>query len=156
MAVAAGAYCAYKAAQLFSGDADLGVQGLSVPQDWWEGKVVWITGASSGIGEAFAKEVAARGARVILSARRQAALEMIQASLAGSEQHMVLPLDAEDFASHTAAVEAVWDRYGRLDVLLLNAGRGGAALAEHTDFALSRKMMELNVLHCVSLTEPQH
>jgi NADPH:quinone reductase-like Zn-dependent oxidoreductase len=123
-------------------DADFSVYGQSMPLNWWNEKVVWITGASGGIGEAFAQKVARLGACVILSARREVELQRVVASLPGNSHdgpgHMALCLDAEDFESHKAAVEAVWQRYGRLDIFLLNAGRGGAALAEDTEFNSSK------------------
>ena len=56
-------------------------------------KVVWITGASSGIGEALAYEFAQQGARLVLSARRADVLEQVKAKCKNASQHLVLPMD---------------------------------------------------------------
>jgi len=78
-------------------------------------KVVWITGASSGIGEALAKEYARRGARLVLSARRQEELERVRDGLVNSEEHVVLPLDLGQSEAMAPAVERVRQACGRLD-----------------------------------------
>ena len=70
-------------------------------------KVVWITGASSGIGEALAREYARRGAQLVLSARREEELERVRAGLVNSEAHLVLPLDLANSDAMEAAVEQV-------------------------------------------------
>jgi dehydrogenase/reductase SDR family protein 7 len=149
---AAGLYAGYQLSRFALADADLSVVDRSMPEGWWKEKVVWITGASSGIGEAFAMKVAKLGARLVLSARRESELNRVKMAASGSERHLVLPMDAEDFDSHEKLVEKVLQEMGSIDVLLLNAGRGGSELATKTDFESTRKMIDLNVLHCVSLT----
>jgi dehydrogenase/reductase SDR family protein 7 len=62
-------------------------------------------------------------------------------------------MDAEDFDSHEALVHRVMEEMGSIDVLLLNAGRGGSELATKTAFESTRQMLNLNVLQCVSLTK---
>ena len=59
-----------------------------------DGKRVWLSGASSGIGEELAKQLAAKGAKLVLSARNEQALEQVKNSLVG-QGHVVLPLDFE-------------------------------------------------------------
>ncbi|MEZ4683450.1 MAG: SDR family NAD(P)-dependent oxidoreductase, partial [Caldilineaceae bacterium] len=61
------------------------------------GKVAWVTGASSGIGEALVRALAAAGARLVLSARRVDALERVRTACANADQHLVLPFDLLDF-----------------------------------------------------------
>ncbi|MBL4570167.1 MAG: SDR family NAD(P)-dependent oxidoreductase, partial [Alcanivorax sp.] len=78
------------------------------------GKVVWITGASSGIGESVAKEYARRGATLVLSARREAELERVRDGLVNGDDHLVLPLDLADAEAMPAAVAAVRQRFDRL------------------------------------------
>src|SRR5690606_39345844 len=78
-------------------------------------QVVWITGASSGIGEALAVEFSRYGAQVVLSARREDELERVRQTLVWPDNHLVLPLDVTDTDSFAAAVEQVRARYGRLD-----------------------------------------
>ena len=88
-----------------------------------QGKVIIITGASSGIGAASAKLLASQGARVVLGARRADKLEALAAEIraaGGDAIHQVL--DVTRPADHDAIVQRAKDRYGRVDVIFLNAG----------------------------------
>jgi dehydrogenase/reductase SDR family member 7B len=62
----------------------------------YKGKVIWITGASSGIGEALAQTLAKEGAIIVLSARRESELQRVAKTLDASAQSMILPLDLSD------------------------------------------------------------
>ncbi|HWY24927.1 MAG TPA: SDR family NAD(P)-dependent oxidoreductase, partial [Nevskia sp.] len=85
------------------------------------GKVIWITGASSGIGEAMAVLASRRGAKLVLSARRAGELERVRALCADASQVAVLPLDLSSFDAAEAAQQAE-AFFGRVDVLVNNAG----------------------------------
>jgi NAD(P)-dependent dehydrogenase (short-subunit alcohol dehydrogenase family) len=89
-----------------------------------KGKVVWITGASSGIGRALAHEAAAEGARIVLSGRREAALDEVarECEARGAEAGAVLRFDLENPAARAEACEAAPALLGPVDVLVLNAG----------------------------------
>ncbi|MBD3002960.1 MULTISPECIES: SDR family oxidoreductase [unclassified Streptomyces] len=88
-----------------------------------EGKVVAITGASSGIGEATALLLAERGARVVLAARRSDRIEALAARIAGAGGEAVAVVtDVKRRADLSRLVATARDRYGRLDVLVSNAG----------------------------------
>ncbi|HMJ09762.1 MAG TPA: SDR family NAD(P)-dependent oxidoreductase [Polyangiaceae bacterium] len=87
-----------------------------------EGKVVLVSGASSGIGLVAARMLAARGAQVVFAARSLAVLERAVRGLPGA---MAVQLDVTSDASVRAAGAAVMARYGRVDVLVNNAGNGG-------------------------------
>lgn len=115
-------------------------------------QVVWITGASTGIGEALALEFARQGARLVLSARNVLALERVQAACAPAPA-LVVPLDITDAASLPAAVELVLAHYGRLDVLFNNAGLSQRSLALETTLAVDRQLMEVNYFGTVALTK---
>lgn len=92
-----------------------------------EGKVVLITGASAGIGEAAARRFAAEGARVVVGARRTDRLEALVADLtAMGQEGLAVPLDVTDEDSVAAAVAAAVAHYGRLDGALNNAGLTGS------------------------------
>ncbi len=81
------------------------------------GKVVWVVGASSGIGAATARELVARGATVAISARRESALDQVSGG-----RMLVVPLDVTDAKSVAAAAARVRDAHGRIDVAILAAG----------------------------------
>jgi dehydrogenase/reductase SDR family member 7B len=104
-------------------------------------KVIWITGASGGIGEAMARELAAAGARLILSARRQPELERVRASLANAASHLILPLDITDSQAISAAVATISEKIGGLDWLINNAGISQRALIIDTSLETERKLL---------------
>lgn len=83
-----------------------------------EGKVAWITGAGSGIGEAAAVSLAAAGMKVVLSGRTADKLAGVAKSTGGE----VMPLDVADKAAVVAAVDNIIARHGRIDVLVSSAG----------------------------------
>lgn len=122
-------------------------------------KVIWITGASSGIGEAVALVLAGHGAKLVLSARRQDALEAVKAACcaapnnASADKIMVLPLDVTDDAAQDLAVKAVMDQFGRIDMLFNNAGISQRSLCVDTDMAVYRKLFEIDVFAQISLTK---
>ena len=121
----------------------------------FEGKVCWITGASSGIGEALAYELSRHGAVLCLSARREDALARVAAECrkVGCSSVDVVPLDLRDYESHSTAVERVITRFGRIDYLVNNAGRSQRGPVENTDPAVERALIELNVLGTLSITK---
>jgi short-subunit dehydrogenase len=116
----------------------------------YQGKVAWVTGASSGIGEALAYELSARGAAVILSGRRQDALEAVRARLDGPS--LVLPFEATEFDALPAIVEQAIGWKG-LDFLINNAGVTQRSLALDTDFQVYRQLMEVDYFAPMRLTQ---
>jgi NADP-dependent 3-hydroxy acid dehydrogenase YdfG len=88
--------------------------------------VVWITGASSGIGEALAKQYARQGAKLVLSARRVAELERVKQACielgSAASDVFVLPMDLLKVDDMPEQVELVLSHFGQLDVLINNAG----------------------------------
>jgi len=108
-----------------------------------ENHVFIVTGASSGIGLATARLLAAKGGKVALLARSKDALEDLARELPGS---LPVVVDVTDFSALRAAVAAVHAHYGRIDGLINNAGRSYAAAVEEIDPALFDEIMHLNVL----------
>jgi len=109
------------------------------------GRVALVTGASSGIGEAAARELAAAGFTVYGTSRRAAA---------GEEREGVrfLPLDVTDDDSVAAAVREVIDRSGRIDVLVNNAGLGIAGAAEESSIEQARALFDTNLFGSIRMT----
>ncbi len=121
--------------------------------DWpssFDQTVVWITGASSGIGEALARSLSAKGARIILSARREETLRSLAATL--PSKALVLPLDITDEAAIARAVEQAWDWQGHIDLLVNNAGISQRALVLETSMDTARRVMDVNFFGAVALT----
>jgi dehydrogenase/reductase SDR family protein 7B len=115
-------------------------------------KLVWITGASSGIGEALALALSRKGARLILSARRTEQLEQVRSRCQQPELHHIVRLDLADSASREAALAGVRG-IGALDVLINNAGISQRSLACDTGLDVVRNLMEVNFFAQVILTQ---
>jgi short-subunit dehydrogenase len=116
-------------------------------------QAVWITGASSGIGAAVARELARRGARLVLSARREGELHRVRESCERPGRHLVFPLDVSDADPLGAAVDDVRARFGDIDVLVHSSGVSQRELAERTALAVDRRLMEINFFAAVALTK---
>ena len=118
-----------------------------------ENKIVWITGASSGIGLAVAKLFNERGSVVILSARKKETLEKTQKTLPNPEKSFVLPLDLTKPEQFVMATKQVIDRYNDIDVLVNNGGISQRSLASETPIDIDRAIMEVNYFGHVGLTK---
>ncbi|MBT30907.1 MAG: short chain dehydrogenase [Thalassobius sp.] len=119
----------------------------------FQDKVVWITGASSGIGEALVKDMAKRGAKIVLSARREEALIKVRdESGLNEENSLILPLDLEHDESLPTTAAKVIDKFGRLDVLINNGGVSQRSKFLDTKPEVFRKIMEINFMGTVALT----
>ena len=112
------------------------------------GRVALVTGASSGIGESTAQELARRGFTVYGAARRTERLSALAADGIG-----VLAMDVTDEASMSAGVAAVVEQTGRLDVLVNNAGYGSYGALEDVDLDEGRRQFEVNVFGAVRLIQ---
>jgi len=116
----------------------------------FDGKVVWITGASSGLGEALAMELARVGARLVLTARRSDRLEAVRERCAASRAAL-LPLDLADAEAIPEAVRHAESLFGGIDVLVCNAGISQRATAQETDITVVRRIFEVNFFATVGL-----
>jgi dehydrogenase/reductase SDR family member 7B len=117
-------------------------------------EVYWITGASSGIGEALALRLAAQGKRLIISSRNHDALEKVRIKAAeNSAEIHILAFDLEKIDQFPSIVEQAWNMYGRIDVLINNGGFSQRGLAMDTAETLERRLMEVNYFAPVALSK---
>lgn len=114
------------------------------------GQVVWITGASSGIGAALARALAREGALLVLSGRNEAALAEV-ADQCGDA--LVLPFEATDYAAAARAADQAWAWQGRVDMLVNNAGISQRSLAVDTAFPVYERIIAVDLLAPIALTQ---
>ncbi|PLW83727.1 short chain dehydrogenase [Kineobactrum sediminis] len=125
--------------------------------DAFQDQVVWITGASSGIGAALVHEFIDQGARVVLSARRESELNNVSRECVeggcDAARLLVLPLDVTHYDAMPAAVQQVLDTFGGIDLLINNAGLSQRSLCLDTDMDVYRQLLEVDVLGQIALTK---
>ena len=120
-------------------------------------KVIWITGASSGIGEALTKNFARWGAQLVLSARNESELQRVRKECidagANSDNLLVIPLDVVDYDAMPGVVAKVLETFSRIDMLINNAGMSQRSFCLDTNMDVYRRMLEVNVLGQIALTK---
>jgi short-subunit dehydrogenase len=117
-------------------------------------KVVWVTGASSGIGEAICYELMKYNCKVVLSARRESELLRVKTEMKISEENvLILPIDLENSKESESWTAKVIERFGRVDVLINNGGISQKSLVEETTEEVERKVMEINYFGNVALAK---
>ncbi|XP_069688763.1 dehydrogenase/reductase SDR family member 7-like isoform X2 [Periplaneta americana] len=122
------------------------------------GKVVWITGASSGIGEHIALALAKGGAKLVLSARRFNELERVKQACLEVGKNLrdpdilVLPMDVTVTDRMEFHFRQVLEHFGKLDILVNNAGRSQRAMWEDIELGVDREMFDLNVFGVIALS----
>jgi short-subunit dehydrogenase len=120
----------------------------------FSGETVWITGASSGIGAAMARALAAQGARLIVSGRNEVALTAVTE---GMGETLVLPFEVTDHAAMTTAAKRAWEwaeaRSGGIDMLINNAGISQRALAVDTEYPVYERIIAVDLLAPIALTQ---
>lgn len=117
-------------------------------------KVIWITGASSGIGEALAMLLAKNEARLILSARREDELKRVakECRLADLDL-LILPFDLSDTSNASALMAQIINKFGRIDMLVNNGGYSQRSEAMETSIEIDRQLMEVNYFSYINLTK---
>ena len=116
----------------------------------WNGRVVWLVGASSGIGKACAALLHERGARVVVSARNAAALHEFEATHPGC---LALPVDATDRAAMRGAAQTIVERCGRIDLALYCAGHYQAMRATEFDLDVMLRHQQVNYVGALHLLD---
>jgi dehydrogenase/reductase SDR family protein 7B len=117
-------------------------------------KTVWITGASSGIGEAIALAYARKAFQLILSARNLDRLNDVATHCSSYGAAVeVIPLDLENTGSILKAAKEVKVKYPKIDILVNNGGVSQRSLAVETPITVDRKIMEINFFGTITLTK---
>lgn len=117
-------------------------------------KVVWITGASSGIGEALAYEFNKKGTHLILSARRKEELERVKNNCTDAENSVkILQLDLSETETFKKKAEEAAGLFGGVDMLVNNGGISQRAYAVESSMETIRRLMEINFFGSIGLTK---
>ncbi len=117
-------------------------------------KVIWITGATSGIGKALALELAKGEARLILSARREDEIKRVaDLTKLPPLDLMQLPFDLNDTSNASALAAQIINKFGRVDILINNGGYSQRSEAMQTSIEIDRQLMEVNYFSYVNLTK---
>jgi short-subunit dehydrogenase len=117
-------------------------------------KVVWVTGSSSGIGEALAYALAKEECKLVLSARREAELDRVKTNTGlSSENILVLPIDLENHNQAVNWTKLVLDKFGRIDILINNGGISQESFALDTTASVEKKIMDINYFGNVALSK---
>ena len=118
-----------------------------------KGKVIWITGASSGIGEALARSASSDSTKLILSGRRVDALQSLADEL--SAETLVLPFEVTDYSTLADIVDQAWAWQGRVDVLVNNAGISQRCLAIDAKPEIYTELINIDLIAPIWLTQLQ-
>lgn len=116
-------------------------------------KVVWITGASSGIGEALAYTLSASGANLALSSNEPERLEAVRDKCTNKASHMVLPLDLSEWDALASKAEEVLRRFSRVDILVNNGGISHRSMAKDTVLEVDKRVMDIDYFGHIALTK---
>ncbi len=118
-----------------------------------EGKTILLTGASSGIGAALARELSAHGTRLILAARNEENLEKVRQTCASPASHMIARMDLADPDAAAEIVARIDDETGGIDILVNNAGLSQRSLGLDTLLDVDRALMTVDYLGTVAITK---
>ncbi|WP_047245694.1 SDR family oxidoreductase [Maribacter thermophilus] len=115
-------------------------------------KIIWITGASSGIGEELSYQLNEQGCKLIISARREKELNRVKNNCTAPKNVSVLPLDLGNFEQLENMPEKAVSFYGKIDILINNGGISQRSLITDTKFEVYQQMMNINYLGTIKLT----
>jgi len=118
-------------------------------------QVIWLTGASSGIGEALTYELVKRGSRLVISSRRKKELERVKAQCPTESQDriIILPLDLSRSDTLVVKTQEAISGFGHIDILVNNGGISQRSLGRETSEEVDRRIMEVNYFGTVALTK---
>ena len=119
----------------------------------FKNKIIWITGASSGIGEALAYELAKQGAKLILSARNLTQLEKVKKQCDKPDNVAIITLDLSDYQQFDQKVAEAIAVFGSIDILVNNGGISQRSLIKNTKISVDERIMTVNYLGTAALTK---
>ena len=119
----------------------------------FDNKIVWITGASSGIGKALAIELSNLNAKLILSSRKKEDLELVKSACKNPADVKIITLDLEDYNNLQAKATKAIATFGTLDILVNNGGISQRSLVKDTNINVDKRLMDINYLGTVALTK---
>jgi short-subunit dehydrogenase len=119
-----------------------------------QNKVIWITGASSGIGEALVYECAKQNATVILSARRENELiRVLKTAKLTAANSLIIPFDLSDTSRVNEYAQQIISTFGRIDILINNGGQSQRSESINTTSETERQLFEINYFSAVNLSK---
>ena len=116
-------------------------------------KIVWITGASSGIGKALALELSNQNAKLILSSRNKDDLALVKAACKNPDRVKIITLDLEDYTNLQPKADKAIAAFGTVDILVNNGGISQRSLVKDTAILVDKRIMDINYLGTVVLTK---
>ncbi|MAB49612.1 MAG: short chain dehydrogenase [Flavobacteriaceae bacterium] len=119
----------------------------------FDNKVIWITGASSGIGKALVLELSKQNSKLIISSRRETVLNTVKNECQLPEHIKVLPLDLADYKTMPTIIEKAISLFGNVDILINNGGISQRSLIIDTDIEVDKKLMDIDYLGTVALSK---
>lgn len=116
-------------------------------------KIIWITGASSGIGKALAIELSKQNAKIILSSRKVTDLESVKQQCKNINNVKIVALDLEDYTSLQPKVNEAIAAFGKVDILVNNGGISQRSFVKDTQISVDKRLMDINYLGTVALSK---
>lgn len=120
---------------------------------YFKGKVVWVTGASSGIGKSLAFALSDHGAKVIISSRNIEKLKKVKLQCKDPEKIKILKVDLDDYLNLNKLVQNAISLFGTIDILINNGGISQRSLAIDTDITIDTRIFKTNYFGTVALTK---
>ena len=119
----------------------------------FKNKIIWITGASSGIGKTLALELSKQQCKLIISSRKKDVLEQVKNECENPDLVKVLPLDLEKYETLSVVAKTAFSLFGNIDILINNGGISQRSLAKKTSVKVDEKIIAINYLGTVALTK---
>lgn len=126
---------------------------LTLTSMHFNNKVIWITGASSGIGKAVAIALSQYNCQLILSSRRKDALDTVKQQCKNPDRIAVLPFDLADYEQMQPIALKAIQCFGTIDILINNGGISQRSLIIDTDISVDEKLMKIDYLGTIALTK---